>query len=163
MRIALALMGLLLVANSSACEIGGRGPACGPSEAVVKRVIDGDTVELEDGQRVRFLLIDTPESTQGKDDCFGQESSNFNRELLEGKTIQLSYDRECTDSYDRLLAYIELEGRDVNALFLERGLACVLHIPPNGRERIQEYRDLESAARQGQVGLWGACEEVTCD
>lgn len=136
---------------------------CGPRQAVVARVIDGDTVELDDGQRVRYLLIDTPESTQGKNDCYGHEASDFNRQLVEGRTVSLSYDEVCTDDYDRLLAYVSLDGRDVNALMVERGFACVLQIPPNGQSRIDAFEDLEYAAQQGMVGLWGACDEVTCD
>jgi micrococcal nuclease len=145
-----------------ACD-GAAGSACGPTEAVVARVVDGDTVELESGERVRYLLVDTPEITGGKNDCFGAEARDFNRELVEGKSITLSYDVECEDRYGRLLAYVELEGRDVNRLLVDRGYACVLHIPPNGEERSSEFQSAEAAAEAGQVGLWGACEEVTCD
>jgi micrococcal nuclease len=139
------------------------GSGCGPDRSVIARVIDGDTVELEDGERVRYLLVDTPEITNGKNDCFGAEARDFNRDLVEGREVELSYDRECRDTYDRLLAYVSLDGRDVNALLVERGYACVLHIPPNGEERIDEFESLEDEAMAGMVGLWGACAEVTCD
>ena len=136
---------------------------CGPSEAVVARAIDGDTVELESGERVRYLLIDTPESTNGANDCYGHEAAQFNAQLVEGKTVQLEYDEVCTDKYDRLLAYIELDGRSINELLVERGYACVLHIPPNGDDRAADYEALEAAAKAGMVGMWGACEDVTCE
>jgi micrococcal nuclease len=134
---------------------------CGPSEGVVAHVIDGDTVELATGERIRYLLVDTPE-VSGAVGCFGREASDFNRTLVEGKTVRLSYDAECTDQYDRLLAYVSLEGRSVNELLLTRGFACVLHIPPNGADHLDEYRRLEEAAQAGQVGLWGACTESPC-
>ena len=127
------------------------------------RVIDGDTIELDSGERVRYLLVDTPESTNGKDDCFGAEAAMLNAMLVDGKTVTLSYDAECTDRYDRLLAYVEVDGREINSLLLERGAACVLHIPPNGSDRVDEYRELERTAANQMVGVWGACEDVTCD
>lgn len=136
---------------------------CGPNQAVVARVVDGDTVELDSGERVRYLLIDTPEITNGKNDCFGQEARDQNALLVEGQMVDLRYDVECSDQFGRLLAYIELGGRSINALMLERGLACVLHVPPNGSDRIQEFRSLEGEAKANMVGLWGACENVTCD
>lgn len=139
------------------------GSSCGPSSAVVARVVDGDTVELDDGTRVRYLMIDTPESTSGKDDCFGAEATALNRMLVEGQEITLRYDVECTDRYDRLLAYIEVDGREINSLLVERGAACVLHIPPNGEDRVDEFTALEDDARASMVGVWGACEDVTCD
>ena len=141
----------------------GAGSSCGPTEAVVARVIDGDTIELEDGSRVRYLMVDTPESTNGKDDCFGAEATALNRMLVEGQTVTLRYDVECTDVYDRLLAYVEVGDREINSLLVERGAACVLHIPPNGEDRVDEFEQLEDEARASLVGAWGACEDVTCD
>ena len=139
------------------------GSECGPTTAVVARVVDGDTVELDSGERVRYLLVDTPESTGGRDDCFGTESTDFNRSLVEGKEVELSYDVECEDAFGRLLAYVTVNGREVNSLLVERGMACVLHIPPNGEERADEFATLEAVAEAGMVGMWGACEDIACD
>lgn len=139
------------------------GDDCGPRTATVARVIDGDTVELDSGERVRYLMVDTPETTNGKHDCFGAEAAAFNMQTVLGKTITLHYDEVCEDVYGRLLAYVEVGGRELNALLVERGYACVLHIPPNGDDRAQEFAELERAAKDGKVGLWGACAEVTCD
>lgn len=158
------VLGLGLGAPLGACgEASSDASRCGPEEAVVERVIDGDTVELEDGNRVRYLLVDTPESTNGADDCYGAEAAEFNRQLVEGETIRLEYDEECEDRFDRLLAYVEVDGRDVNALLVERGYACVLHIPPNGDDRVDQFEDLEQLAQAGGKGMWGACPDVTCD
>ena len=159
MRLAVIPLTLLL----AACDSTEDGSSCGPTTAVVSRVIDGDTVELEDGTRVRYLMIDTPESTNGSDDCFGVEATELNRMLVEGQEVTLRYDAECTDPYDRLLAYIEVNGREINTLMIERGAACVLHIPPNGEDRVDEFEALEAEARAAMVGVWGACEDVTCD
>jgi len=141
---------------------GGGGSECGVTEATVTRVIDGDTVELEGGEKIRYLMIDTPEITSGHDDCYGAEARDYNTQLVEGQRVALRYDVECRDRYDRLLAYIEVEGREVNSLLVERGFACVLHIPPNGDDRRNEFDNLEALAQAERRGMWGACEEVTC-
>ncbi len=157
-RLALGLVGLAL----SGCAPSER---CGPTSAVVAEVIDGDTIELDSGERIRYLMVDTPETTQGHDDCFGSNAVQFNRDLVLGKTVSLTYDTECTDQYGRLLAYVSVDGQEVNSLLIERGYGCVLHIPPNGNDRADEFEALERAAKDGGRGLWGNClpEEILCD
>ena len=63
-------------------------------EALVVRVVDGDTVELENGDRVRYLGIDTPETVHPDKpvECYGPEASERNKELVEGKTVSLLQD-----------------------------------------------------------------------
>jgi micrococcal nuclease len=139
------------------------GSECGPSEGVVQRIVDGDTIELEGGLTLRYLMINTPETTGGKDDCFGQQAVQFNRDLVEGKTVEIRYDTECQDRFDRTLAYVSINGQEVNSLMLERGYACLLHIPPNGDERLAEYKALEAAAKAANRGLWGACDPIPCN
>ncbi|ATB30585.1 thermonuclease family protein [Melittangium boletus] len=155
------LAGLVLGLGSLA----GCGPesACGPGAGVVARVVDGDTVVLQSGERVRYLLVDTPESTGGKHDCFGAESRDFNRSLVEGRPVRLSYGEACTDRYGRLLAYVSVEGREVNSLLAHEGYACVLYVPPAGGSRRSEFQALESSARRARKGMWGACASVACD
>lgn len=141
----------------------GGEPPCGPASAVVADVVDGDTVVLEGGTRVRYLLVDTPETTGGKRDCFGAEARELNRSLVEGRRVSLSYGEACTDRFGRTLAYVTVEGREVNALLVERGHACVLYVPPAGGTRRAEFEALESEARRARRGLWGACSAVPCD
>lgn len=135
----------------------------GPDSAAVERIIDGDTIELDTGERVRYLLVDTPESVNGATDCFGQNAKQFNYDLVFGKTVQLTYDVEPKDRFGRLLAYVTVDGVDVNRRLVERGYACVLYIPPNGTDRRAEFEALEAEARSSARGMWGVCETVTCD
>ncbi len=86
-RVFLVVLGLALVVL---CACGSES-ACGPSGGVVSRVVDGDTVVLQTGERVRYLLVDTPESTGGKRECFGAEARDFNRSLVEGRVVRLTY------------------------------------------------------------------------
>ena len=157
---------LLLVSAAlaaSACAGCGQDNRCGPSSGTVARVIDGDTIELASGETIRYIGIDTPESTRGADDCYGEESSDRNKELVEGRKVDITYDLECTDRFDRLLGYIAIDGNEINRQLVAEGFACTLFIPPNGAERQGEYQALETQAQQQGTGLWGACEDVTCD
>lgn len=137
------------------------GERCGPPEAVVSRVLDGDTVEVEDGQLVRYLMVDAPEVGHAEE-CYGPLAAQANTVLVLGQRVQLRYDAECRDAYDRLLAYVSVEGREVNSVLLERGYACVLHIPPNGAARLDELNAIEAKARAEKRGLWGECSAKPC-
>jgi micrococcal nuclease len=145
-------------ADESGEETTGQVSPCGPNEGIVSYVVDGDTVEMLDGTRVRYLLIDTPEVSP-PEDCWGPEATNYNRELVEGKTVQLSYDEACQDQYGRTLAYLSVDGVEVNSRLVERGHACVLHIPPNGNDRVLEFMNLQAIAESESRGMWGACAD----
>lgn len=144
-----------------ACE-GAASSPCGPDTGRVAEAIDGDTLLLESGERIRYLLVDTPESTGGTRDCFGPEAHAFNRGLVEGRWVTLAYGEACTDRFGRLLAYVAVDGREVNSLLVERGHACVLHVPPAGSARRAEFQSLEVEARRARRGVWGACAPVPC-
>ena len=103
---------------------------CGPSSAEVTRVIDGDTIEILNGDRIRYLLIDTPELSSN--DCFSSEAKELNSELVLGKTLSFEYDEVCEDNFGRLLAFASIGDRSINETMIERGYACTLFIPPNG-------------------------------
>lgn len=135
---------------------------CGPTTAHVERVIDGDTIELTTGERVRYLLVDTNEITNGHNDCYGPEARLLNESLVGGMDVHLAYDQECTDRYGRLLAYVTVGTREVNTILVERGYACTLYIPPDGSARRKEFQALESQAKNAKRGMWGACAEVAC-
>jgi micrococcal nuclease len=136
-------------------------PACGSGQATVERVIDGDTIVVTGGVRVRYLLADAPEIASGGD-CYGANAAQFNADLVLGRRVELGYDTACQDMFGRTLAYVTVDGQDVSRLLVERGYACVLHIPPDGDARADEFRALEAAARAARRGLWGACDPVPC-
>lgn len=91
----------------------------GTSTAVVSRVIDGDTVELSTGERVRLLGIDAPE----RGECHFGTASERMTALVEGRSVTLTRDRRDTDRYDRLLRYIDIEGTDAGLTLIKEGLA----------------------------------------
>lgn len=165
----IGLLGALLGALTLACESGtadtdtSTEERCGPSKATVQEVIDGDTIVLASGEKVRYLLVDAPEITNGKTDCYGQEAYQYNRDLVLGQEITLTYDEQCTDKYGRLLAFVEAADGELNTLLIDRGFACYLYIPPDGAARAAEFENLELGASQALRGMWGLCPDITCD
>lgn len=147
---------LAMLAIGAGC--GDPGASCGPEAGVVARVIDGDTIVLESGETIRYLMVDTPETTS-EVECFGADARSFNTDAVGGKAISLRYDVECTDRFDRLLAYVSVDGQEINRLLVERGYGCVLRIAPNGAARADEFEMLEFRARAEGRGLWSACPE----
>jgi micrococcal nuclease len=155
-RISLTRVPLLLLLT--AC-----GNPCGPATGLVSEVADGDTIALETGEKIRYLLVDAPEITQGHNDCYGKEASDFNRALVLGRTVSLKYDDSgCKDRFGRLLAYVTVDDREVNTLLLERGYACVLYIAPAGTQRKDEFLQIQDSAKASKAGLWGACSTSPC-
>jgi micrococcal nuclease len=122
---------------------------------VVEKVIDGDTLRLEDGRQVRLLGVDTPESkhAQVPVQVFSQEAYEFSKQMTEGFEVRLEYDAEATDKYGRVLAYVYLrDGRMLNEELLKRGYAYVLRRFPFKKKR--EFLYIQDIARQEQRGLW---------
>lgn len=138
-------------------------PAAGPTSvmAVVTRVVDGDTIEARIGDEVedvRLIGVDTPETVKPGTpvQCFGVRASHFSKQLLTGQRVRLVFGVERRDVYGRLLAYVYLGRRFVNAVLIRRGLARSLTIAPNDRFAPLFQRLELRAARAGR-GLWGAC------
>jgi endonuclease YncB( thermonuclease family) len=100
-----------------------------PDIEYVQRVVDGDTLLLGTGERVRLIGVDTPETKRPNTpvEYFGKEASAFTKRLAEGKRIRLEYDQANNhlghkDPYGRTLAYIFLEdGTLLNAEIIRQG------------------------------------------
>ncbi len=144
-------------------ELGRLGAATEPrsARAFVTRVVDGDTIEVRfDGrdEDVRYIGVDTPETVKPGTpvQCFGPQASRFDHALVERRRVRLVFGVERRDVYGRLLAYVYLGERFVNAELLRRGLARTLTIPPNDRFA-SRFKRLEMAAARAGRGLWGAC------
>lgn len=131
---------------------------CGPSSALVVAVTDGDTIEIEGGVKIRYLLVDTPESTK-QVDCYGPEAKAYNSDLVKDQVVELKYGTECKDRYGRLLAFVSVNGREVNSLLVEKGFADVMYFEDtgNGKDRVEEFYELRDAAKDAGRGMWGAC------
>jgi micrococcal nuclease len=141
----------------------GGGEAEGPGRLTgrVVRAVDGDTLEVLLGGRhedVRLIGVDTPETVKPGTpvQCFGPRASAFTHLAADGRRARLTLGAERHDVYGRLLAYVRVGPRFLNAALLRRGLARTLTIPPNDRFAPLFRRIEFDAARAGR-GLWGAC------
>ena len=138
-----------------------------PAEALVKQVIDGDTILLQQGQKVRYLGINAPEirAWDGKQwvlrrQILGEEAKTRNERLVEGKRIRLEYDRKKRDVYDRLLAYVRVGDVFVNGELVREGLALMDVRTPNLKYQ-KMFLDFQREARRYNRGIWGKIKGST--
>lgn len=135
-----------------------------PADRIDRRVEvafvnDGDTVELTDGTRLRFVGVNAPEIGHAEDEPdqpFGRAARRALQGWLDaaGRRLHLRLDRERRDRYGRLLAHAYLpDGRSVDRLLLERGLALRVTVPPNTWHHAC-YARAEAAAREARRGVW---------
>lgn len=134
--------------------------------STVVKVIDGDTVALDNGKVVRYLGIDTPENPGDKNqECYALNASIANKELVEGEKVLLIKDISETDRYGRLLRYVwtlDDNGRKdvfVNEELIKKGYATASFYSPDVRYD-QEFRLDEIEAKEAGLGLWNACFDV---
>jgi micrococcal nuclease len=153
----------ILLASRDGGEAGSRGDGrlTERFEALVVEVVDGDTarIRVSGGEEsVRYIGIDTPESVipGEQPECFGKRSAALNRSLVEGERVTLVLGAERRDRYGRLLAYVYLGERLINAEIIRRGFARTLAIAPN-TDFADRFARLQQAAANAGRGLWGAC------
>ena len=133
-------------------------------KVLVTKVVDGDTIIVNNTQTVRFIGMDTPETVDPKRPvgCFGKEASNETKSLLTNKTVILQKDVSETDKYKRLLRYVYLpldNGQTlfVNDYLVREGFARVLTYPPDTKFDAQ-FKQAEMKAKQTNKGLWASCK-----
>jgi len=125
----------------------------------VTRVIDGDTIEIEGGEKVRYIGMDAPETVDPRKpvQCFGKEASAENKQLVEGKEVELEKDVSETDKYGRLLRYVWLNGAMIDQELVQLGFARIETIPPDVKYE-DIFKTAENSARTKNIGLWSKCQ-----
>jgi endonuclease YncB( thermonuclease family) len=124
-------------------------------ETVVVRVIDGDTLEVTGGTRIRLIGVDTPETG----DCFASDATRYANELVPaGTRVRFEYDVQRLDAYGRTLAYVYkvADGVFVNLAMARNGFAQQLTVLPNVAHA-EEFRAAVASARTAGLGLWQGC------
>jgi len=133
--------------------------------AKVINVIDGDTIKIDTGQKVRYIGINTPEITypEKPNDCYALEAKEKNKELVEGKTVKLKKDISETDKYGRLLRYIFIENSSstseaifINKILITEGYARIMSIPPD-LKYYPLFKEEQVKAKENKKGLWNQC------
>lgn len=145
-------------------------------EAVVTRVIDGDTIlaimsEVDENgkvhareERIRLLLIDTPESVHpdGLIEAYGIEASDYAKEYIQkGQKIRVEKGIDERDKYDRLLAYIWIDDVNFNLHMVEQGFARVAYVYEPNTKYIDKFRKAEKEAKKKKVNIWSVDGYVT--
>ncbi|MEK7539635.1 MAG: thermonuclease family protein [Patescibacteria group bacterium] len=125
-------------------------------ELTVTQVVDGDTIILSNGAYVRYIGIDTPEIFPHVE-CYAQAATKRNKELVEGKTVQLVRDVSDQDRFGRLLRYVYVDGVFVNQLLVEEGLAYAVVYPPD-LAHATDFTSAQTAARSLNLGVWKKCQ-----
>ena len=158
-RVALAL-GVALAAAATAVS----APAGGHEQETVARVVDGDTIALTSGARVRLVQIDTPELGTGE--CYSHAAARLlGRMLPRGSRVVLEADPRLdqVDRYGRLLRYVWSRGRNLNVQLVNDGAATVWLYRGESGKYAQRLLALARNARTAHRGLWGACPRAVWD
>lgn len=131
-----------------------------PTEGLVSNVIDGDTVKLADGRRVRYIGIDTPEVRRFEGgqwrldpEPYAEAASEANRALVGGRRVRLEFDADPKDRHGRWLAYVYVDDTMVNERLLAEGYAELLTVRPNVRY-LNRLEEAQADAQRGRKGLW---------
>lgn len=129
----------------------------------VKKVVDGDTIELGSGERVRYIGIDTPEIDykNKRADCFATQARDKNKELVLNKEVRLEKDVSDKDKYERLLRYVfvkDKKGKEifVNEYLVREGYALTSTYPPDVKYS-SLFLEAQQEARNANKGLWKKC------
>jgi len=167
------LLILLLAFAASATEASGCdldlpvNQSEGIAQVKISGVIDGDTVRLQNNKLVRFIGINTPEidHEHGRSAPLAETAREFLQTLIDRQqgSILMQYDREAEDRHGRQLAHVfTMEGQNIQALLIARGLGVWITVPPN-LQYLDCYRQQEQKARQQRLGVWAAQFEAPHD
>ena len=135
--------------------------------ATLVETIDGDTIKVNvmgKTENVRYLLIDTPESKK-PGMCvqpYAEEAFERNNDLVKSGKIALEFEPGNTrDAYDRLLAYVYVDGKSVQETLLQEGLARVGYVMNPPYKYLEFYKDDESQAKRNNEKIWSRPGFVT--
>ena len=123
----------------------------------VLRVVDGDTLLLEGGYRIRLLGVNTPETKHPEHPAepFGEEASRFTQSLTKNQTVTLEFDRERLDTYRRVLAYVYLpDGTMLNQQLIKHGMSPAVVSFPIRSDRKRLFEEAEREAQRNRAGIW---------
>lgn len=130
--------------------------AVSDQEYVVQRVVDGDTLLMEGGDRVRLLGVDTPETVRENFpvEPWGPEASSFTKQMVEGRAVVLKFAKERRDRYGRILAYVYVDGVHLNEELIRAGFSEAQLQYSYSDAMKRTFREAEEEARAAKRGIW---------
>jgi micrococcal nuclease len=129
------------------------GPDRSPGERFqVIKVIDGDTIDLTGGERLRLLGIDTPERGEPLYDS----ARVFLQSLIEDRTLEISFSKRKRDNYGRLLGYAYIDTFFVNREMIRNGLAYLYLFKDNlsDNEQTAALQAAQNEAMEAGRNIW---------
>jgi len=124
-----------------------------PKKAKVERIVDGDTIVLSSGSIVRYVGITAPENNEP----FEKESTEENRKLVEGKTVNLEYDNYKADKFGRILAYVFVDGKNVSVELARKGFAqVVIYQHKKPWIYLEQLSKAQDEAKKRKLGIWSS-------
>jgi micrococcal nuclease len=132
----------------------------GRIEISVLEVIDGDTIRAKVNgkeEKIRFLLIDTPEINHSKIDesqPFALDAKKFTKQMLQNGKVEIELDVNERDKYGRILAYVYVNDQSVQEELLKRGLARVAYIFPPNTKYVDRFQQIQKEAQAKEAGIW---------
>ncbi|WP_040852296.1 thermonuclease family protein [Planococcus antarcticus] len=160
MKLKLILLCLFFL---SGCGISDSTDTSGTTDQIpveVTQVIDGDTIKIiYEGEEVtvRYLLVDTPETNHPRlgEQPLGKKATEANKRLIESGDVSIEFDvGDRFDDYDRLLAYIYVDGESIQVQMLESGLARVAYVFPPNTRYLSDFEQAEQVAKENETGVW---------
>ena len=116
---------------------------------IVVHIVDGDTFDVDSGERIRMLGIDTPE----RGEYFYKEAKNRLAELIEGKEVKLVKDVSERDRYGRLLRHVYYNNEWINKKMIDEGFARFVTFPPDV-SHVEVFEKAQRGARDNKRGMW---------
>ena len=122
-----------------------------PKKGNVERIVDGDTIVLQNGDIVRYVGITSPETGEP----FEKEATEANRKLVEGKEVELEYDNYKGDKFGRILAYLIIDNINVSIELARLGMAQVV-VYQHKKPFIYQDKLLKAQeeAKKKKLGIW---------
>lgn len=172
--LSLLLVGCNIVIEDSSNEKQEEAPtpeSLGLEKMTVTKVVDGDTLYLSDGSKMRLIGLNAPENTK-RVEPYGQEATNYVKSKILGKEVYLQKDVSDVDQYNRLLRIIwlevptdlmdenEIRKKMLNADMLINGYAEPYTFPPDVTYS-KMFVKFAKEAREKEVGLWSYGYEGT--
>lgn len=152
----LALLAVVIWRAWHALTVPQPGGILEPGAYRVERVVDGDTLVLEGGIRVRLIGVDTPETVHPNQppEPGGQRATAFTRSAVEGRRVELTFDRERLDRYGRHLAYVTVDGDLLNEQLIRQGYGRATLQYNYSSAMKDRFRAAQDHAQQEQLGIW---------
>jgi micrococcal nuclease len=155
------LVAFILLFSITGCSLVESEGSGDKIQVELDQAIDGDTLSVfldGESENIRLLLIDTPETSHprlGKQP-FGQEAKEFTKNLVEqAEILEIEYDiGQKRDKYDRLLAYVYVDGKMLQEELLKQGLARVAYIFPPNTRYVDQFQAIQKDVQQQGVGIW---------